>query len=430
MLLFEPGEVRDFLARLVAPSASPAPSLSPSAARSPSVSPRTARPSPRTPPPSPSAVPTVPPAEVKAALDEVEELLEKGKAVDALSRLDALLSRPLPPFLLPKVKGMREHAAAFLTLQLSCERAAEGGEGETAVVKVRGGGSIEGKVQRKEDGSLVVVTAGGVRIELKPGEVEKVEPLSAEQWRARHRRTLENLTAAAKRAGVKSWLPWWKAFRFARRYDFNPEQWRLYREMASRFGDVIRRLKEYQARRLYRRALYFLSRGMERSAAKAAAELIRGYPDSSCAADAGELLERLGKPNPLAQAERTATPGRTSSPSRTAVPQGTPSPQPEQEEERVMRPPPADTPALKEANALYSKARAYIERAFKALDGDDYKRAEKLFDKSIGMLEKARALYEQAAATSRNRRAIEAFIEQVNQLIYLCRKSKPLGVWR
>ena len=168
--------------------------------------------------------------------------------------------------------------------------------------------------------------------------------------------------------------------------------------------------------------------------------MIAKYPTSRYVRPAEELVAIITTGEPLAVASREPEPSRTS---RTPRPTGTsggsstpktspkptPSRQPVKERSRVVSPPKAVNDSIKKANAAYEKARRLINKAFEYLDKDEFEEAVKCFDNAVVLLRESLAVYEIELAKNPKNQNLEAFIEQVYKLIYLCNKSKPLGVW-
>ena len=304
-------------------------------------------------------------------------------------------------------------------------------------VKLRGAGTFWGVVESENPNEVVIQIVGGVRITLSRSEIESISPIGPQEYRNANRTTYAKLLAAAKRRDKESWLAWWKALKFARKFDLNPELWDTYSQMTARWNDLRRRTAEYNAYQLYRKALYYYTRGMENSAIKTAKRVIDEYEKTSYAPQAAELLSLMGiKPPAVAAVHPRPSPGIHTSPKKTPA-KRTPalSPQPRKTtppppENRVQKLPKATTEEIKNANTLYSRGKKAITDAFDALEDDDFKKAVELFNRAAALLKKARELYENALLRNPRRGDIESFIEQVNKLIYLAKKSKPIGVWR
>ncbi|MFA4985885.1 MAG: hypothetical protein WC712_04815 [Candidatus Brocadiia bacterium] len=305
--------------------------------------------------------------------------------------------------------------------------------GQLVSLKLKGGGTVEGVVEREDDIRLVVRNFGGVSVTVKKSDIAQRRVLSPGDFQNANRAVLTKMLDDARRYGTENWLSWLKAFKLARKYDLNPEQWKVYTEMCSRWVDNTTRVADYEAFQLYRRALAYYSKGLEKSAVSTAEELLRSYSGSSYASSARELLDRIrGVTRPAATPEPNPTkptPSRSDAPPPSATPTPAATSEPPVQNV-VLSPPKASTQTLKDANEAYLAGEELIRKAFAAMEEDNYENAMRLFDEAIVMLEKARSLYEAELSVHPNRTDVEDFIEQVNKLLYLSRKSRPVGTWK
>lgn len=408
------------------------PSATPSQFPLPSAVPTT------TPSPSPTPIPTLDPQIAREKLNKARELVESGDMKGALKLIEETISQPLPSFMSASATKLHKDVVNCIAMMDSTEVSPAMLGGKLVSLQLKGAGQFDGVVEKEDEKTITIRTSGGITVTFNRSEIERISPLTVEDFKRANRPTLEKLIEGAKRREDGGWLSWWKAFKYARKFDLHPELWKIYTEMDSRYKDLPEQLADYNAFQLYRRALSFFSRGMNNSAISTAKEIIANYGKSAYAADALELLVKLGaiqqppkterppEPSPRPVPSTSASPIRTPQPSSspTASPSATPVPQ-----SRVADPPKATNDALKNANEQYLKAKALVQKAFDSMDDDNYKKAIENFDAAIALLVEAQSVYESEYQADPRRGDIAEFIEQVNRLLYLCRKSKPLGVW-
>ncbi|MDZ7815540.1 MAG: hypothetical protein U5N86_05920 [Planctomycetota bacterium] len=364
---------------------------------------------------------------------------ELDSAMELLARASAL---PVSDRVAKKIVALESKVSDFRAMLAEFETSPVIDDGKLVEIKLRGAGRFVATIVETTRNSVTVRNESGIKVTLDRSSIESMVPLSVEQVKDLNRRSYKNYELSYERA-PDDWLRWLKAFRFARKFELYPELYEIYDEARGKWSDLLRRVLDYKAYKLYRRAMYYFSRGRENSAVATAKEITKKYPESPYSVRAKELISVIetGEPVPVA----ATTPRRTPRPSRTPsatgarptprpTPRASKTPEPEATVQpdppsRVLKPPKATNDALIEANEMYLKAKKLISAAFDKLDTDDYESAVENFDKAIELLRAARNTYDEQAVLNPRRTDIRDFIEQVNKLIYLANKSKPLGVW-
>jgi tetratricopeptide (TPR) repeat protein len=367
-------------------------------------------------------------------LTKARELLEAGEVAEGLKLLDEATRLNLPPAVAQQVQQRATEGWEFMSVISDVPQSPVVSGGKSEKISLKSGGKLEGIIESEETDKITLKTLGGVTITIQKIEILKREPLSVVEFQTAQRATLAKLVESAERAGGTEWMPWWNAIRHAQTYDLYPEAWRLFTKTRGQMRGFTESVRDYNAFKLYRLALHYFGRSMNASAFRTANEILSRYPETRYAPQARELVEIIlhGSVVPVAALETTPTP---TTPRPSAQPSATPPPTPAPTPSTApadgggpLSMPKADSEALAEANELYTKGTTLIRKAFDLMDADDYPKAIDCFKEAVEVLKRARDLYEAEFGARPDRTDIGDFIEQVNKLIYLANKSRPVGV--